>query len=398
MNRWIKLAAAAALAAGSLAGCSADKASGRTDSANSATPATAAAAPWLATKNTTRIQSSDPVQAAVWVSQTLWPALSKASRPASVVLTDSADWRIAAASADLIHHPSNGPVLYLGKNEVPAATLAELKRLNPLGAEGNRGVQAVIVGDVGDQVKEELKQAGFKTDQIPGSDPAEVARAVDRYYANTAGELPQSVIVASSEQAEYTLPAVNWIAHMPEPLLYVGKDDIPAATAEALKERGGRAHIYLLGPESVVSAKVADALKEYGTVVRIAGNDPYQNAVAFASYKDAATGFGWGISAPGHNLSFVAEGQPELAIAAAPFSHLGKHAPLLLTDKGSMPDAVMKYVMSLEPKFKDSPAEGPYNHAWITGDAASITPEAQDEIDQMLEIVPANGMDQHSGH
>ncbi|CAG7651980.1 hypothetical protein PAECIP111802_05106 [Paenibacillus allorhizosphaerae] len=40
-------------------------------------------------------------------------------------------------------------------------------------------------------------------------------------------------------------------------------------------------------------------------MVRMAGNDPYSNAVAFAKYKDPATDFGWGITTPGHNFSFI---------------------------------------------------------------------------------------------
>ncbi|WP_025690463.1 cell wall-binding repeat-containing protein, partial [Paenibacillus zanthoxyli] len=188
------------------------------------------------------------------------------------------------------------------------------------------------------------------------------------------------------------------IAHMPEPLLYVTKDSVPDATAKALEGRSGKASIYVLGPESAVSAKVEDALKQYGTVTRISGSDPYRNAIAFAKFKDSSNGFGWGITTPGHNVSFVTTDSPALAIAAAPFSHLGKHAPLLFTEKSGMPDSVMGYLMELMPKFKESPAEGPYNHAWITGDSSAITAKAQSEIDDMLEISPASGENPHSGH
>lgn len=84
--------------------------------------------PWIATKNTTRINTSDPTEAAVIVSQTLWTAQTKNNRPSSVVLTDVSNWQIAAVSADLIHHPNNGPILFTTKEGVPEATLAELKR------------------------------------------------------------------------------------------------------------------------------------------------------------------------------------------------------------------------------------------------------------------------------
>lgn len=114
--------------------------------------------------------------------------------------------------------------------------------------------------------------------------------------------------------------------------------------------------------------------------------------------KDAASGFGWGITTPGHNVSLLPENEPLLAVAAAPLSHLGKHAPLIFTRKEHLPDAVMNYSMALQPKFNESPAEGPYSHAWITGGTDAISARAQSEIDDMLEISPASGGNPHAGH
>lgn len=399
MKHKIKLITLTVLLGAILAGCQ----SGNSGSSVSDEPATNTSTqlPWVATKNTTRINTSDPVQAAVIVSQTLWTAQTKNNRPSSVVLTDVSNWQIAAASTDLIHHPSNGPVLFITKDGIPEATLAELRRLNPLGAEGNNGVQVVIVGPFAANVEEQLKKLELKVDTIEGDEPAAIAQEIDSYYAKAAGEageLPESVIIGSMESPEYTLPAVNWIAHMPEPLLYVKKDEIPNPTSEALKKRGGTATIYLLGPESIISSDVEKQLQEFGKVTRISGKDAYENAIAFAEFKDSSNGFGWGIKTPGHNLSLLTTDSTMLAIAAAPFSHLGKHAPLLFTEKDGLPDSVMEYMMILQPKYKDSPAEGPYNHAWLTGDNSSITVSTQSEIDDMLEISPASGGNPHSGH
>ncbi|MDF2815434.1 MAG: hypothetical protein K0Q81_1634, partial [Paenibacillus sp.] len=283
--------------------------------------------PWVASKNTTRINTSEAAEAAVLISKTLWMATSDDNRPGGVVLANPKEWQTALASADLIHHPNNGPVLFVNKDGVPDVTLDELKRLKPKGVDMNNGIQVVLVGDLGQKVEDQIKALGLKTDKIAGGNPAAVAKAIDGYYALITGENPPSVIVGSMDSQEYTIPAVNWIAHMPEPLLYVKKDEVPAETVDALKTRGGKANIYLLGPKSVVSANVENQLGQYGKVVRIAGNDPYENAVAFAKYKDPLTGFGWGITTPGHNFSFVSKDSPALALAAAPFSHLGKHAP-----------------------------------------------------------------------
>jgi hypothetical protein len=352
--------------------------------------------PWIASKNTTRVNTDNPQEAAVIVSQSLWMANSEDNRPGSIILTDPENWQNALVSADLIHHPSNGPILFVNKDGIPEVTANEMERLQPTGVESNNGVQVILVGDLGQQVKDQAEELGFKLDIVTGGNPADLAQAIDDYYAKVAGEIPLSVIIGSMESPEYTLPAINWIAHMPETLLYVKKDEIPQETVEALQTRGGKANIYILGPKSVVSVKVEKGLQQYGKTVRISGNNPYENAIAFAKYKDLETGFGWGITKPGHNFSFVNAKSTALAIAAAPFSHLGKHSPLLWSDEDGMPESVMSYMVSVQPKYDMSPTEGPYNHAWLTGSHQSLTSMAQGEIDTMLEIVSKSGPDHGS--
>lgn len=402
MKRAIKFGIIAVAVASLSAGCLNQNDTGSSQPSNrnevqGQKPSVAAAnIPWIASKNTTRINRDDPFEAAVLVSNTLWMATSDDNRPEGVILVDPKEWQTAVVGADLVHHPNNGPLLFVNKDGVPEVTLNELKRLKPKGAESNNGVQVILVGNLDQRVEDQVKEIGLKPDRIAGGSPAAVAKAVDAYYANIAKDTPASVIVGSMDSMEYTMPAANWIAHMPEPLLFVKKNEIPQETVDALKTRDGKANIYVLGPESVISAQVEQQLGKYGKVVRIWGKDPYDNAVAFAKYKDPSTGFGWGITTPGHNLSFVNKDSAALAIAAAPFSHLGKHAPLLWTDKDQLPGTVMAYVMSVQPKYDMSPTEGPYNHAWLTGSENSLTAAVQGEIDSMMEIVSRSGED-HAG-
>ncbi|MCZ2990805.1 hypothetical protein NYY86_22055, partial [Acinetobacter baumannii] len=165
---------------------------------------------------------------------------------------------------DLIHHPNNGPVLYIDKDNVPTSTLNEIKRLNPVGTKD--GIQVMVMGDVSNSVINSLKD--YKIKQVKGTDSATFAKDVDKLYANDTDGYPSSVIIGSSDEEArlYTTPIVNWIAHMPEPLLYVTKNEVPQATIEALKERKGKANIYVVGPESIISADVEKKLGEHGTV------------------------------------------------------------------------------------------------------------------------------------
>ncbi|WP_051271260.1 ArsR family transcriptional regulator [Shimazuella kribbensis] len=344
------------------------------------------------TKNITRINQDDPIQVAIETSQIIWPATSDGNRPSAVLIGVIGDWKVNLPAVTLVHHPNNGPLLYAEKNQIPKTTLQELQRLKPTGSKMNKGVQVILVGDFADSVREQLEKQGWKVDQIKGNEPAQMANEFDAYYAKVSGgKFPNGIVVGSMDSSDYTLPAANWIAHMPEPLLYVSKNSIPQATMNALKQRKNKATIYLLGPESVVSKKVEQQLQAYGKVTRISGETPEANAIAFARFKDASTGFGWGVNQPGHGLTFVKTDQVDAGIASAPFAHLGKHAPMLLLQETELSSLIHGYLMGLQPKYKTEPTEGPYNHGFIIGTEKSIPFSSQGMIDEMLEIVSASG-------
>lgn len=345
----------------------------------------------LDTKNTTRIATDDGVKAAIETSQMVWPATDEGNRPGTILIGQIGQWKINLVAVDLIHHPNNGPLLYAKKDQIPRSTLNEIKRLKPKGSQANNGVQVIMVGNFSNKVVKELRDQNLKVDTITGKDPVNMAQKIDAYYANVSDELPNSVVVGSVDSPDYTLPAANWIAHMPEPLLYVKKDSIPSGTVEALKKRHGQAHIYILGPTSAVSAKVKDHLGNYGDVTRISGKTPEENAIAFAKFKDPQTDFGWGVDEPGHGLAFNNLDNLDAAIASAPFAHMGKHAPMLVLSGHTLSMPLRDYLASIKPEYNKEPTEGPYNHAVIIGSTKAIPFSTQGMIDEMLEIIPKNG-------
>lgn len=346
-------------------------------------------------KNVTRLNTNDPLQMAVLTSQTIWPATHKENQPGAIILVPVNEWQLGIASADLIHHPNNGPILFIEKEKIPEMTLKEIQRLNPLGTKD--GTQIMVMGDVGASILEQLK--AYKVKQIKETDPAIFAKDVDKEYADITGSYPNSIIIGSSEEEGrlYTTPAVNWISHMPEPLLYTEKDKVPEATIEALKMRKDKANIYVLGPEKIISKTVEKELSKYGKVTRISGGTPTENSVAFAKFKDEKTKFGWGFIKPGHGLSFVSSKTPNLAVAGAPFSHMGKHAPIVLLEEGKASQPVYDFLASIQPKFKDDPTLGPYNHGFLLGSTSDISFETQGILDERLEIVQESGQG-HGGH
>ncbi|WP_042349745.1 cell wall-binding repeat-containing protein [Bacillus massiliigorillae] len=347
------------------------------------------------TKNVTRLNTNNPIEAAVYVSQTIFPATEKENQPGTVILVQVDDWQAGLASADLIHHPNNGPILFMNRDGIPEATINEIRRLNPLG--NSEGTQVMVMGDVPSSILTALQS--YKVENIKGANAIELASQVDDKYARVSGgEYPNSVIIVSAQEEAklFSLAAVNWIAHMPEPILYVTKDEVPEATLQSLNKRENP-NLYILGNEEVISKDIEKKLSAIGKVTRITGDDAVQTAVGFAKFKDDKTGFGWGLIEPGHGVSFISTATPELAIAAAPFSHLGKHAPLIWLDNGSVSEPVYSFLASIKPTFKDDPTAGPYNHGFVIGTEEEISYRTQGIMDNKLEIVQEDGQG-HGGH
>jgi hypothetical protein len=142
----------------------------------------------------------------------------------------------------------------------------------------------------------------------------------------------------------------------------VNQNSVPQATIDALQRRHGQARIYLFGGPQQISGAVANQLAQYGTVVRVTNNDnvafnanpvdtPVDTAIAFAKMWDGAGEVGWKITGPGHGFTLVNINDWQAAVASAPLSHLGFHAPLLFTNSPAiLPPQLDAYYKSVAPR------------------------------------------------
>jgi hypothetical protein len=268
-------------------------------------------------------------------------------------------------------------------------------------------------------------------------DAASVALAV--YPGLTTATRPQAVVLVDDRNWPAALAAAALAgAPLGAPLLYAHGDELPAATAHALRELhplgaaalGGaqvirigttaavppgyrartlvataaalaslhRPAIYVLGAPGVSASTVA-ALGRLGRVSKIAPEgaqagageaaDPVTNAVAVSRFSDGS--FGWGIREAGHGLVFLNPARALDAPAAAPLSAHGDYGPLLLlADRASLPPALARYLSNIEPGYTAAvrPVREVYNHGWLIGDESAISALAQAEIDSVLEVAP----------
>jgi hypothetical protein len=370
------------------------------------------------TKHTTRLFGKDAFHEAVAVTQLVYPAEGPTGvnssypddRPRGLALVTADDPLTAITATPLIHFPDNAPVMFVTKNGIPKVTRDEIKRLKPVGIGRYNDVQAFVVGDaVNPGVLADLRKLGLKYDTVTASDPATLANKVDQLYgsiqnpddgypimsdsATGEGSSTADVVIGSTSAWQYVLPATHWVSHMPTGLLWVSQNSVPQPTIDALKRRNGNAQIYIYGGPNVVSSQVFKELSNYGHVSRIteddvvaynnpAPNTPLSTSVAFAKMWDPVGMMGWNIVAPGHGFTLIHQDDWQAAVGSAILSHLGFHAPLLITNRhNSLPTLLDSYYKEVAPAFLVSPADGPYNMTYVIGDYSKVGWKQQTMID-----------------
>jgi len=338
--------------------------------------------PGFATKNTTRVGGADPIADAAGVAQAIYPARSRDTRPAAVSLVDAKGWQAAISAAQLMSRPLRAPVLLSDGEDMPDATKSALDALDPTGAPKAGGAEVIRIGKT-------ATVEGAKTTDVEGSDPAALAQAIDKLHTAAAGQPSSSVVVAPSSAPEFAMPAAAWAAKAGDPVLWAGKDSLPAATKAAIAAHR-RPRIYVLGPASAISDAVVKQLGNLGTTRRVSGADPAANSVAFARFNDGK--FGWNAVDPGHGLVFASKSRPADAAAGAGLSGSGTYGPLLVnTDVNILAKPLQDYLLDIQPGYDQDPVRGVYNHGWIMGDEKAISVDVQSRIDSLLEIQPVQG-------
>jgi hypothetical protein len=374
--------------------------------------------PTIATKTTTRLYGANPFQEAVSVTQHVWPSAlpenapnennNDPDRPWGVTLVVPDNPLPAITAVPLLHFPNDAPVLYVTKSGIPQVTADEIKRLGDTGISRYHNVDAFLVGEAANPgVEKQLKAMGMKYAAVTAPNVPSLADTVDKLYGsiqNPDTGVPamdngaENVMIGSLQSYQYLLPATHWVAHMASGLLWVNQNSVPSATIDALNRRHGHARIYLFGGPQQISGAVADQLSQYGTVIRITNNDnvafnanPTDNAVdtaiTFAKMWDAGGEVGWKITGPGHGFTLVNINDWQGAVASAPLSHLGFHAPLLFTTgSGTLPSELDAYYKSVAPTYTYTPADGPYNMTYVIGGWNQLTWGLQSHVDYISEM------------
>jgi len=366
------------------------------------------------TEYSTRLPGDDPAQKAVCVTRHVYTATqplsmtneinTAADRPWAVTLVTPDDPIAAISAVEIVHFPNDAPILFVDKTGIPAVTLDEIKRLSPQGVQRNNMVQAYVVGAAANPaVEAQLTSMGLKFQAITASNDFDLANQIDIAYgkvqnpptgvpqmetsATFGGNGIQDVFIGSTNAFQFMLPITHWISHMPGAALWVDPTSttLPQGTIDALKRRNGKATIYVMGSAQQVPDAIFLQLQQYGVVTRLTNDDNVgfnvpppitaeSTAVAFAQMWDPMGMTGWNAVGAGHGFTIVNSNDWQGAVGSAILSHLGFHAPLLMTDSASaVPADVTTYLNKVAPTFLVSPGDGPYNMLYIIGSYSDVS-------------------------
>lgn len=343
--------------------------------------AAAPAFPVTATKNTTRVPGGDPVAIAAATARAVFPGLTRESRPQAVAVVDRRDWRTVLAASVLMSVPIRAPLLLSDAGQdLPPASARALAALAPTGSRAAGGAQVIRIGSV-------PRPDGTRTTDIAGRDPFALAAAIDATLSAARGRTGDRVLVVPADHPDYAAPAAAYAAKSGDSILFTRRGRIPPATRAAIAAHQ-QPKIFVLGPPTVIGRAVVRELRKLGSVTRIGAGTPVESAIAFARY--AESGFGWGVVDPGHGLVFArADADPATAGAASALSASGSYGPLLLlSGPRALDPPLTEFLKAIQPGYRTDPVRGVYNHGWIVGDPAAISPTAQARLDSLLEIMP----------
>jgi hypothetical protein len=334
--------------------------------------------PLVATRNTTRISGPDPVSDAAAAALATHPPAPGTEPLEAVAVVPDDSWQAGISASVLAGPPTRIPVLISQHGAVPDATTQALDQLDPRGGGGSSDVAVYALG--GASVPSDLK-----SEELEGDSPAAIANSVDQLRQRLVGREPQGIVVVSSDEPGYAMPAAPWAARSGDPVLFTGTNQVPAPTLAALRRHAASA-VYVLGPESVISkAAVSQIGRVSASVQRVGATGAVQNALLFARYTDGS--FGWNINDPGHGMELANADRPLDAAAAASLASSGTWGPVLVTDTpDALPSELRSFLLDIKPGYEADPTRAVYNHVWLMGDATAIGGAVQAEVDELAEL------------
>jgi hypothetical protein len=310
----------------------------------------------VSTTSTTRIVGSDPICAAIGISQTVYPA----RRPNAVLLTRPDCYPVVLAAARLLHRPFDAVMLYTGGEKLEEEVSRELIRLSPQG-KGLPG-QVIVIGTIHANVLHELAGIGFSVWHLVGHD---LWDTVFRIADCEAAPVSDYALLVSDDPQGGGVAVGSFAASTGAPILFASESGLSDMAVRFLRKHP-RKKLIAVAPEGYLPGAVAGVVKRLGSKVEawVGGRDAFETAVSFAKLRLTKAKFGFGKKGRGNAvMALVPAERWAFGAASAALSRSGRQTPLLLTRQDRMPAPVEDFLM----EWQDRSAHKSRLHGFVVG-------------------------------
>jgi len=216
-----------------------------------------------------RIAGTDRIDTAIKIADQGFPYGCE-----TVIIARSGDFPDALAGVALAKM-NKAPILLTPQDGLDTRVIESLLRLKPL--------KVIILGGkaaISEQVENELKECLTWTEdiqRIAGQDRFETAAQIARLFSDV-----QGMAITTGFDFPDALSLASASATRGYPLLLVGKDHLPQATAEILETMAPQ-FLYIAGGEQVVSSKLLDNMRQISglaeeNIYRFVGENRYETS------------------------------------------------------------------------------------------------------------------------
>lgn len=334
------------------------------------------------TGNTTRIMGDNPTGMSLKISRIKYPTADYYSRPNFVVVLDNEPLS-ALPSASLLAPPLRSVLLISGGTGDKDMIIEEVKRLSPTGING---YQVIIIGNFPGDYIDSIVEEGLNVKVIASEDPQGLSLQIDKFKNNFIEKKSKNILVASADKWKNLLPGLAWSVRSGDSIFFIKDNKIPEGLKQKAGQEKNKLKIFYFGE---LDKDMEEKLNKLGEIDILSNPDPAVLSANFAQYYNQTSGLGWynRASEGDANLNVIlTDAEWYNALLGASLNSSDKFGPLLITDTQRLSPAAENFLWSKKPLFWATPAEGPYNHAWIIGNQISYSVQAR--IDYINEIAP----------
>ncbi|MGD6967753.1 SpoIID/LytB domain-containing protein [Rossellomorea vietnamensis] len=271
------------------------------------------------------------------------------------VVLGRGDKHLDAITGTVLAKKLNSPLLLTESNDVPSAVLNRIKELKASTVYVLGGTAAVS-----EKVETELKSIGVAVKRVNGSSRYQTSTAIAQEVKN----FTEVFITSGDETSPDALSISSYAADKQVPILLTNKDSLDSSVKNLIKSSNVK-KVTIVGGTSAVSSNVESQLRSLGisNISRISGSSRYETSIQIAEKYN-------------FDLNNVFFAQGETFIDALPGAVLAasKSAPVVLTEKDSLPGTVQEWVKDL----------GLRPHVYYLGGTSAISESAKTTIKNAL--------------